>query len=55
VMADVGFGVAVLGAAATAYLYFARPKVTASTSTGGASVSAVPMAGGGAVLVQGCF
>jgi tetratricopeptide (TPR) repeat protein len=55
VLADVGFGVAILGAAATTYLYLARPRSTAPTTTGSTSVSAVPLAGGGAFFVQGSF
>jgi tetratricopeptide (TPR) repeat protein len=57
VMADIGFGVAGAAAAATAVLFFARPRATASDRTGGGttSVSPVPLAGGGGVFVQGSF
>lgn len=51
ILADIGFGVAVVGALATASLYFARPRATAHST----AVSAAPLAGGGAVLVQGSF
>jgi tetratricopeptide (TPR) repeat protein len=54
VLADIGFGVAAAGAAATAVLFFARPRVT-SPATGTTSVSVSPMAGGGALFVQGSF
>lgn len=58
VMADIGFGVAGAAAAAAAVLFFARPRATASSPTTGAgttSVSAVPLAGGGGLFVQGSF
>jgi hypothetical protein len=55
-LADVGFGVAVVGAIAAASLYFARPRWTAApATTGRATVSAAPIAGGAAVLVQGSY
>jgi len=50
VIADIGFGVAGAAAAATAVLFFVRPRAAARTS-----VSAAPLAGGGAVFVQGSF
>jgi hypothetical protein len=57
ILADVSFGVALVGAIATAYLYFARPRVTSSSAptTGSTSVSALPTAGGGALTVGGRF
>jgi tetratricopeptide (TPR) repeat protein len=57
VMADIGFGVAGAAAAAAAVLFFARPRASAPTTTGAGttSVSAVPLAGGGGLLVQGSF
>jgi tetratricopeptide (TPR) repeat protein len=57
VLADVGFGVALVGAITTAYLYFARPKLTSTPAptTGSTSVSALPLRGGGAVVVGGSF
>jgi tetratricopeptide (TPR) repeat protein len=60
IFADVGFGVAVLGAAATAALYFGRrrdpsPSLPPSTGGVGARVSLTPTLGGGALLVQGFF
>jgi tetratricopeptide (TPR) repeat protein len=54
IMADVGFGVAVAGAAATAVLFFTRPRASATIS-GSTSVSAAPLTGGGAFFVQGSF
>jgi tetratricopeptide (TPR) repeat protein len=50
-LADIGFGVALVGAVATTTLYFARPRATAPAPT----VSAAPIAGGGAMFVQGSF
>jgi tetratricopeptide (TPR) repeat protein len=57
ILADVGFSIALVGAIATAYLYFARPKLTSSSApkTGSTSVSALPIRGGGAVTVGGSF
>jgi tetratricopeptide (TPR) repeat protein len=54
VVADVGLGVGVVAAAITAYLYFARPKVT-TTPSPRAQVWGSPMPGGGALVVQGTF
>ena len=54
VVADVGFGVAILAAAATTYLFFGRPR-DPTPSTGSTSVSAAPVTGGGAFFVQGSF
>lgn len=54
VVADIGFGVAILAAAATTYLYFGRPRDRA-TSSGSTTVSAAPVTGGGAIFVQGSF
>lgn len=53
--ADIGFGVAVAAAAATAYLYLGRTRSTQSSTTGSTTVSAAPLAGGGAFFVQGSF
>jgi len=54
--ADIGFGVAVAAAAVTAYLYLARPRSTAPSTTGATTtVSAAPLTGGGAFFVQGSF
>lgn len=50
-LADIGFGVALVGAVATTTLYFARPRA----STPAPTVSAAPIAGGGAMFVQGSF
>lgn len=57
VVSDVGFGVALAGAAATAYLYLSRPKDAPppAPSGGSTSVSAAPIVGGGALFVQGSF
>jgi tetratricopeptide (TPR) repeat protein len=56
IFADVGFGVALVAAAAAAYLYFARPKVASPATTGSTTVSALPLAGGGgALLLRGTF
>ncbi len=56
-VADVGFGVALVGAAATAILFFARSKDDAPQSADAPTVSAAPLlhGGGGAVFVQGSF
>jgi len=54
VMADIGFAVATAAAAGTAVLFFTRSH-TVSTTTGSTSVSAAPLAGGGAFFVQGSF
>jgi tetratricopeptide (TPR) repeat protein len=55
ILADVGFGVAVVGAIATAALYFARPRWTVHPTTGRTTVSAAPLVGGAALLVQGSY
>jgi tetratricopeptide (TPR) repeat protein len=55
VIADVGFGVSAAGAIASAYLYFARPRMTAMQRSGSTTVSATPLTGGAALFVQGCF
>jgi len=55
IAADVCFGVAVAAAAVTAYLYLARPRSTAPSTTGATTVSAAPLTGGGAFFVQGSF
>jgi tetratricopeptide (TPR) repeat protein len=54
VMADVGFVVATGAAAAAAVLFFTRSHTVKATS-GSTSVSAAPLAGGGAFFVQGSF
>jgi tetratricopeptide (TPR) repeat protein len=54
VLADIGFSVATAAAAATAVLFFTRTHTVAAT-TGSTSVSAAPLAGGGAFFVQGSF
>jgi tetratricopeptide (TPR) repeat protein len=57
VLADVGFGVFVLGAAAAAYLFFSRPRAAAPTTRGatprGATLELVPP--GGALRLGGTF
>jgi tetratricopeptide (TPR) repeat protein len=57
VVADIGFGVAGAAAAAAAVLFFARPRTTTpgAAGSGTTSVSAVPLAGGGGLFVQGSF
>ncbi len=53
-LADIGFGVGVAATLLTAYLYFGRTKGQASPPVG-ASVSGLPIAGGGAVVLRGNF
>jgi hypothetical protein len=57
VVADVGFAVGILGAAAAAYLYFSRPKIVpASPTTGSAAfISVAPSRSGGAFVLRGTF
>jgi tetratricopeptide (TPR) repeat protein len=56
VLADLGFGVALVGAVAAAYLYFGRVRTAGATTTAGsATVSATPLEGGARVFVQGSF
>ncbi|MGD0530358.1 MAG: tetratricopeptide repeat protein [Polyangiaceae bacterium] len=58
VLADVGFAVATGAAAAAAVLFFTRSHVVGapqSMGSGSTSVSAAPLAGGGAFFVQGSF
>jgi tetratricopeptide (TPR) repeat protein len=55
VFSDIGFGVALVAGAATAYLYFGRPRATPAVSTGSTTVSTAPLPGGGALLVKGSF
>ena len=50
IIADIGFTVAAAGAAATAILFFTRPRAAPR-----AGVSAGPVRGGGAMFVQGSF
>jgi tetratricopeptide (TPR) repeat protein len=52
VLADVGFGVSVIAGTAAALLYFGRSRTAASVA---AAVSVLPIAGGGAIHVQGSF
>lgn len=59
-IADVGFGVGIVAAALTAYLYFSRPKIvplspTAPTRAASTSLSVTPAPGGGALLLRGSF
>jgi tetratricopeptide (TPR) repeat protein len=53
IAADIAFGIAGVAAAATAVLFFTRPRAHARTSS--TSVSVSPLAGGGAFFVQGSF
>jgi hypothetical protein len=55
VLADIGFGVALVGAVATASLFFGRSRTSAPATTGSTTVSAVPMRSGGGLFVQGSF
>jgi hypothetical protein len=54
VMADIGFAVSAAAAAATAALFFARPRIS-NRGTGSTTVSAAPLTGGGGFFVQGSF
>lgn len=55
IFADVGFGVSIAAGITATILYFARPRdgAAAPPTTGGATVSAAPITGGGALIVQG--
>ena len=59
IVADVGFGIGVVAAAVTAYLYFGRTKVAQAPGPQArtqAQISVVPDArGGGVVMLQGSF
>jgi tetratricopeptide (TPR) repeat protein len=57
IMADVGFGVSAVAAAATAVLFFTRTHTVgpAAGGAGSTSVSAAPLTGGAALFVQGSF
>jgi tetratricopeptide (TPR) repeat protein len=55
IMADIGFATALVSAVAAAYLYFGRSRHVSAAPSGSATVSAGPLAGGGALLVKGCF
>ena len=57
IMADVGFGLAAVAAAATAVLFFTRTHTVgpAAGGAGSTSVSAAPLTGGAALFVQGSF
>jgi tetratricopeptide (TPR) repeat protein len=51
VIADVSFAISALCAAGAAYLFLSRPAV----ATGGAKISAGPLAGGGALRLEAAF
>ncbi len=54
VIADVGFGLSIAAGITAAVLYFARPRDSAGAGGPGlSSVSAAPLTGGGALIVQG--
>jgi tetratricopeptide (TPR) repeat protein len=55
ILADIGFGVALVASASAAYLYFGRSRAAPAVSTGSTTVSAGPLSGGGAVVVKGFF
>jgi tetratricopeptide (TPR) repeat protein len=55
IVADIGFGAGILGAAAAAYLYLSRLRASASPAAASTSVSIAPVTGGGAMFVQGSF
>ncbi len=56
VLADVGFATALAGGGVAAFLYFSRQKAAPQPpATGSTTVSAVPLASGGALFVQGFF
>jgi tetratricopeptide (TPR) repeat protein len=54
-LADVGFGVALVAGFSAAYLYYGRSRGGPAVSTGSTTVSAGPVSGGGAVVVKGSF
>jgi tetratricopeptide (TPR) repeat protein len=54
ILADIGFGVALVSGVATAYLYFGRSRA-APAPTSSMTVSARPLFGGGALLIKGSF
>ncbi len=55
IIADAGFGLSIVAGITSAVLYFARPRDTppATAAPGPTTVSAVPITGGGALIVQG--
>jgi tetratricopeptide (TPR) repeat protein len=53
VVADIGFGTALVAGVATAYLYFGRPRAPATAT--GSVVSLAPLSGGGALILKGRF
>jgi tetratricopeptide (TPR) repeat protein len=55
ILADVGFGVSIVGAAAAAYHFLARPRLVHGVVTGGAKISAGPLPGGGTLRLEGAF
>jgi hypothetical protein len=56
VVSDISLGVGLAATLLTAYLYFGRSKAQGTaTPASGASVSGVPLTGGGALLLRGSF
>ncbi len=60
IFADVGFGVGIVAAVTTAYLYFARPRTRASITShppraAHAELSGAPLPGGGQITLGGEF
>lgn len=58
ILADAGFGLSIAAGITAAVLYFARPRDPAaakSAAPAASAVSATPLTGGGALVVQGFF
>ena len=55
VLADVGFGAALVSGVATAYLYFGRSRTVSAAPARSTTLSAGPLAGGGALILKGSF
>lgn len=55
IVADIGFGVGIVAALATAYLYFGRTKEPKRTGLARIVPSATPVASGGVVMLGGSF
>ncbi len=58
ILADAGFGLSIAAGITAAVLYFARPRDSSAAKApapAASSVSAAPLTGGGALVVQGSF